>query len=132
MNNLQIVKSIYESPSAEEHRANLENYLADDIVWIEAAGFPCAGEYRSLEEIFSHVFNRLAREWNDFRFIPDGYMVHDDMIAAYGTYRGTNQATKKECTARVVHLWWLREQRVVRFEQIVDSKSVVDAMNETL
>jgi len=31
--------------------------------------------------------------------------------------------------ARVVHVWELEEGKIVRFEQFVDSKIVVDAMS---
>lgn len=129
MENLQIIKSIYASESAEAHSANLKKYLSEDIVWIEAKGFPYAGSYTSFEAIIENVFSKLATEWIDYCFVPEDYLVGENKVAAYGTYYGTYKTSQKTFKARVMHLWKFKGGNINYFEQIVDSKTVVDAMS---
>ena len=49
MTNLEIVKSTYEGKTSQENGKNLAKYVADDISWTEAKGFPYAGTYIGLK-----------------------------------------------------------------------------------
>lgn len=127
MTNLEIVKSTYEGKTSEENGNNLAKYAAEDISWTEAKGFPYAGTYIGLESVIENVFSRLGSEWTDYKFTPEDYVVSDDKVVAYGTYSGTYKLTGKAFTARVAHVWKLKGEKIIRFEQFVDSKAVVDA-----
>ena len=124
MTNLEIVRSTYEGKTSEENGKNLAKYVAENISWTEAKGFPYAGTYIGLENITSNVFYRLGSEWIDYKFTPEGYVVEDDKVVAYGTYSGTYKATNKFFKARVAHLWHLKDGKIMSFEQFVDSKTV--------
>lgn len=127
MTNLEIVKSTYEGKSSEENGKNLQKFLAPGAVWTEAAGFPLAGNYVGFEEIMQNVFYRLATEWIDYKFTPEGYVADGDKVVAFGTYSGTYKETNKFFKARVAHLWQLENDSIISFEQFVDSKTVNDA-----
>lgn len=129
MDNLEIVKSTYEGETSEENGKNLQQHLAADATWTEAAGFPYGGTYTGFEDIAKNVFSRLGNEWIDYKFVPEDYMASGDKVVAYGTYSGTYKETGKYFEARVAHLWKLKDGKIVSFEQFVDSKTVVDAMN---
>jgi len=128
MTNLEIVKSTYEGKTSEENGKNLEKYLAAGAAWTEAAGFPYAGTYTGFESISKNVFSRLATEWFDYKFVPDGYVADGGKVVAYGTYSGIYKATGKPFKARVAHLWILRDGKIISFEQFVDSKTVTETM----
>lgn len=128
MTNLEIVKSTYEGKTSEENGKNLAKYVADDISWTEAKGFPYAGTYIGLDEVTKNVFSRLGSEWIDYKFTPEDYVASDDKVVAYGTYTGTYKITGKPFSARVAHIWKLKNSRIISFEQFVDSKTVVDVM----
>ncbi|MGF7076076.1 nuclear transport factor 2 family protein [Mucilaginibacter sp. R-33] len=127
MTNLEIVKSTYEGKSSEENGKNLQKFLAPAAVWTEAAGFPLAGTYVGFDEIKQNVFYRLATEWIDYKFTPEGYVADGDKVVAFGTYSGTYKETNKFFKARVAHLWQLENGSITLFEQFVDSKTVNDA-----
>ncbi|WP_210521962.1 nuclear transport factor 2 family protein [Hymenobacter terricola] len=129
MTNLDIVRSTYEGASAEENGRALQQHLAPDARWTEAAGFPYAGTYVGFAAIRTNVFDRLEAEWDHFRVEVEGYAEAADLVIAYGTYAGTYRATGKPMRARVAHVWTLREGRVVALEQIVDSQPVVAALS---
>lgn len=132
MTNLEIIKSTYEGKSSEENGKNLAKYLAADVSWTEAKGFPYAGVYVGIEEISEHVFKRLGTEWEGYKFTPEAYVCEGDMVIAYGTYTGTYtgtyKKTNKSFSARVAHLWKLKDEKIIRFEQIVDSQPVNDVL----
>ncbi|GAA0891461.1 nuclear transport factor 2 family protein [Fulvivirga kasyanovii] len=128
MTNVEIVKNTYEGGSSEENGKYLEQYLAPDAKWTEAAGFPYGGTYTGFEEIRKNVFDRLASEWLNYKFEPEGYVGQGDKVVAYGTYSGTYKETGKHFKARVAHIWTLKEGKIVNFEQFVDSTPVRDAM----
>ncbi len=129
MTNLEIIKSTYEGKSSEENGKNLEKYLDENGSWTEAKGFPYGGTYIGIDAVTKNVFNRLATEWTDYKFIPEGYVAEGDKVVAYGTYSATNNRTGKSFNARVAHIWKLKGGRIVNFEQFVDSVPVINSMN---
>ncbi|MDV7695933.1 nuclear transport factor 2 family protein [Chryseobacterium soli] len=128
MTNLEIVKSTYEGKTSEENGKNLAAYAASNISWTEARGFPYAGTYIGLEEISKNVFSRLANEWIDYKFTPEEYVASEDKVVAYGTYTGTYKVSGKPFEARVAHIWKLKNGKIIKFEQFVDSQTVNNAM----
>lgn len=128
MTNLDIIKSTYEGKTSEENGKNLAQYSAENISWTEAKGFPYAGTYIGLEEITKNVFSRLGSEWMDYKFTPEDYVASNDKVVAYGTYTGTYKISGKSFTARVAHVWKLKDSKIIGFEQFVDSQVVNDAM----
>lgn len=129
MNNLEIIKSTYEGESSEENGKNLQKYLSKEALWTEAAGFPYAGTYKGFDAIAKNVFSRLASEWIDYKFLPEAYVASGDQVVAYGTYSGIYKKSNKAFEARVAHIWKLKNEKIVKFEQFVDSQPVVEAMN---
>ena len=128
MTNLEIVKSNYEGKTSEENGENLAKHVDDAISWTEAKGFPYAGTYIGLESITKNVFSRLGSEWIDYKFTPEDYVASEDKVVAYGTYTGTYKITGKSFTARVAHVWKLKDSKIISFEQFVDSQTVNDAV----
>lgn len=128
MNNLEIIRSTYEGKTSEENGKNLAKYVAEDISWTEAKGFPYAGTYIGMESITKNVFSRLGSEWIDYKFTPEDYVATDNKVVAYGTYSGTYKQTGKSFTARVAHIWKLESGKIISFEQFVDSVPVVEAI----
>jgi hypothetical protein len=60
MTNLEIIKSTYEGKTSEENGENLAKYVAEDISWTEAKGFPYAGTYKLTHKSFTA---RVAHVW---------------------------------------------------------------------
>lgn len=71
MTNLEIIKSTYEGKTSKENGENLRRYLATNVVWTEAAGFPYGGTYIGYDAIVQNVFNKLESEWISYRFTPE-------------------------------------------------------------
>lgn len=125
--NLEIVSSTYEG-SSEENGEKLLAVLAENASWTEAAGFPYAGTYVGAKEITENVFKRLATEWDNYQAKVHTYLADGDKVAAFGIYSGTYKATNKYFEASFAHLWQLKDGKIIKMEQYVDSAIVQDAL----
>ncbi|MFJ3957355.1 nuclear transport factor 2 family protein [Arthrobacter sp. NPDC090010] len=104
--------------------------LAADVEWTEAAGFPYAGTYIGPDAVVKGVFARIAAEWDGYTLAVDEVIDAGDVVLGIGTYSGTYIRTGRSFTARVAHVWRLRDGRVTAFEQFPDSELVVRAIND--
>jgi ketosteroid isomerase-like protein len=102
--------------------------VAPDVEWVEAAGFPLAGTYRTPDGVISGVFEQLAAAWDDWITHDDTYVVDGERVVVLGRYSAVNKATGKTMSVRVAHCFIVRGGKIVRFEQIVDSAGVRAAM----
>jgi ketosteroid isomerase-like protein len=97
--------------------------FADDIVWKESDGSAYTGTYRGMAEVGANIFGRITEEWEGFGAIPDYFLADEatGKVAAVCTYVGTFRATGKPQNVRVVHLWTVKDGKVVAFEQVCDT-----------
>lgn len=96
--------------------------------WTEMAGFPCAGTYIGPEAVVENVFKVLRAAWDGYALQLDRLIDGGDTIVGIGTYSGTYRATGKAMTARVTHVWDLKDGKVTQFEQFTDTALVAEAM----
>lgn len=128
MSAADLIRAHYEAGA----RGDLEGMLAPlapDVAWTEAAGFPYAGTYTGPGEVAAGVFGRIAEEWEGYRFDLEELVDGGTTVVGVGTYAGVFRTTGRAMTARVAHVWHVRDERVTRFEQIVDSVPVAAAMD---
>lgn len=125
--NLEVVQGIYQG-GPEQIAATLQAALAPSFEWTEAAGFPYAGTYHSLEEVGKNVFARLGTEWIDYRAETESFFDAGDTIIVTGYYKGTYAKSGGVMNARFAHIWTFRGGKIVKYIQNVDTKKVWDAM----
>jgi ketosteroid isomerase-like protein len=126
-NNLEVIRGTYEG-SSEENGRNLLIVLAPDAEWTEAEGFPYAGTYVGPDAIVAGVFRRLATEWIGYRANVHTLLEDGDRVAAFGIYSGTYKATGKSMEAGFAHLYELRNGKIARKTQYVDTYMVREAL----
>ena len=120
MSNIDLVAAHYDAAA----RGDLPGMMADfdpGITWVEAAGFSLAGSYTGPEEIASRVFGSIVADWRGFGMHVDEYVAQGDTVIALGRYRGTHRASGRGLDARTVHIWRVRGDRLVGFEQLTDT-----------
>ena len=102
--------------------------LDDKVEWIDAAGFPYAGTYHGPQAVLEGVFARLASEWDGFTVEPSQFIADGDEVVSLGTYSGTYKATGKSFSARYAHAWTVKDGKVIRYAQVVDSAELNKAL----
>lgn len=128
--NLEVIRRTYEGSSQDNGR-NLLSVLSQDVEWTEAEGFPYAGTYVGIQAVTEGVFQRLATEWTGYRADVHTYLADGDRVAAFGVYSGTYNATGKTMTAPFAHLYQMRDCKIVRMTQYVDTVLVSRALAGT-
>lgn len=127
MSNLNIIQGAYEAFAKGDVPAVL-GLMDANIVWKEADGFPLAGTYHGPQGVLEGVFMRLGAEWDGFVVAPAEFIDGGDTIVVVGKYSGTYKATGKSFQADFAHVWKLRDGKVVRFVQYVDTLLVHQAI----
>jgi hypothetical protein len=125
--NLETIQGIYKG-DAEQIAKNLQSALAPRFEWTEAAGFPYAGTYHSMEEVGKNVFARLATEWDGYRAEVDKFYDAGDTIIVTGRYLGTYKKSGGLMDAVFAHIWNFKDGKIVKYTQNVDTKKVWDAI----
>ena len=125
--NLDLVRFTYEG-SSEDNGRNLLAALAPNAEWTEAEGFPYAGTYVGVEAIMGGIFHHLGTEWIGYRADVHTYLEDGDRVAAFGVYSGTYRATGRSMRAAFAHLYELRDGKIVRMTQYVDTAMVRKAL----
>ena len=125
--NLEIIKAHYVGSETMDMAAMLAP-LTPASRWTEMAGFPCAGTYVGPEAVVENVFKVLGTEWDGYALKIDRLVDGGDTIVGVGTYTGTYRKTGKAMSARVTHVWDLKDGKVVQFEQFTDTLLVAEAM----
>ena len=126
--NLELIRGTYEG-SSEDNGRNLLAVLSPDVEWTEAEGFPYAGTYVGPEALIDGVFRRLGSEWTGYRADVHTYLADGDRVAAFGVYSGTYNATGKSMTAPFAHLYQIKDGKVIRMTQYVDTVLVTRALS---
>lgn len=124
---LEVVKAQYAASAAGDLEA-LRATLADDVVWTEMAGFPLAGTYYGPEGVTSNVMEKLAVSWDDWAATPNDFIVDGERVVALCHNTARNKATGKPLNVRVAHSFTVRNGKIVKFEQFVDTALVREAM----
>jgi ketosteroid isomerase-like protein len=102
--------------------------LDENVEWTEAAGFPYAGTYHGPQAILEGVFARLGGEWDGFTIEPSQLVAEGDEVISIGTYTGTYKSTGKSFSARFAHVFTVKNDKIVQFEQIADSAKVNEVL----
>lgn len=127
--NVEIIQGMYDAFATGDVPSVLAK-MSTDIVWNEAENFPYAdgNPYIGPDAIVEGVFARIGQDWDGFALTDQNlYSVEDNMVLVTGRYKGTHLQTGKSMNAQHVHVWWLEDGMVTRFQQYADTKQVWDA-----
>mgnify|MGYP001815580524 CR=1 FL=1 len=125
--NREIIEKLYAGFAAGDVPAVLGSF-DPEINWTEAAGFPYAGTYIGPDAVLQNVFMKLATEWEGFAAVPSTYVAEGDTVVAIGEYSGKFNATGKSMKSPMVHVWTLKDGRIVNFVQHCDTVLVQAAL----
>ena len=95
--------------------------MTDDIEWHEAAGMPYGGVHRGPAAVAEKVFGPQIEDIPDFAVTPEQLIGSGDTVAAVVRYTGTGKATGAKLDLNAVHVWDVRDGKIARFRQFVDT-----------
>lgn len=130
MNNVEIMTSLYEAFGRGDMAAVLGG-MDPAIRWHEAEGNPYmpSGEaWVGPDAVMSNLFMKLGEEWNGFTVHPAAFHDAGDVVVVEARYTGEYKRTGKSIDAQVCHIWTLKDGKVTKFQQYVDTAQCQDVM----
>ncbi len=116
----EVVRGIYEAFGRGDV-AGVLGAMADDIKWYEAEGMPYGGVYQGGEAVAQNVFGPVMQDIPNFAVTPEQFIASGDTVAVVARYTGTGKDTGEELDLQVVHVYDVRDGKVVQFRQFVDT-----------
>jgi ketosteroid isomerase-like protein len=117
---VEVVRGVYDAFARGDVGAVL-GAMSDDVEWFEAEGMPYGGVYRGPNAVAENVFVPITTDIQDFAVTPEEFFASGDTVATVTRYSGTGKATGKRLDLPVVHVWDVRDGKVVRFRQYADT-----------
>jgi len=130
MDNVGIMKSLYAAFGRGEIPAVL-GAMSPDLRWYQAESNPYrpSGEpWIGPDAVLNNLFMRLGDEWDGFTVLPKTFHAAGDSVIVEARYNGTFKPTGKQLDAQVCHVWDLKNGKVTRFQQYVDTARLRDVM----
>ncbi|WP_448613686.1 nuclear transport factor 2 family protein [Modestobacter sp. URMC 112] len=124
--NATIVRDAYEAFARGDVPAVLAVF-DEQIEWNEAEGNPWHPGHPFIgpQQVVDGVFARIAQSYEGFTIQVDRLLTDGDTVVVLGRYRATrSRSTGRPLDAQVAHVWDLRDGKVVRFQQYVDTRQL--------
>ena len=131
MGNVEFISGLYEAFAAGDVPRVLGS-MADDIEWWEAEGNPWypGRAFVGVQEVIDGVFGRIAGEFEGFEVVPERFLSDGDVVVMIGRYRGKGTVTGKVLDAQALHMWTVRDGKIARFQQFVDTRQLADVLDD--
>ncbi|NEK57057.1 nuclear transport factor 2 family protein [Geodermatophilus sabuli] len=127
---VETVTALYDA-FARGDVATVIGALDENVEWYEAEGNPWhpGRAFVGPQQVVEGVLARIAEDFEDFRVEPHKFISNGETVAVEARYRATShRATGKPLDAQVAHVWDVRDGKVVRFQQYVDTRQLADVM----
>lgn len=130
MSGVDLLKGLYESFGKGDVPGVLGS-MDSEIHWHEAESNPYmpSGEaWVGHDAIVENLFTKLATEWDGFTVHPKTFYDAGDQVIVECRYTGTFKGTGKPIDAQVCHVWTVKDGKVTKFQQYVDTAKLRDVM----
>jgi hypothetical protein len=107
--------------------------MDEQINWNEAEGntYADGNPYIGPEAVLNGVFGRIMNDHEYFNLTDIKlHEILDNKVLATLRYDAKLKKNGAEYDAQVAHLWTLKNEKVIAFQQYLDTKKVNDAFNK--
>jgi ketosteroid isomerase-like protein len=116
----------YEAFNRGDFAAALED-IAPDVEISDRAELPDPGTYRGLDEALEQ-FNSVGSEFDDYRVDPQEFIVLANHVLAVNVQSGRGKASGVPVEETVVHVWEIRDGRVLTMRAYSDREQALAAV----
>ena len=127
MTNTDLVKQVYENLASGNVPAALALFDIK-IEWCECYGMPFIkgdGRFTGPDDVVKNVFMQLPVVYDNFHVEVSEIFGDGDKVAMVGYYTGSNKATGNPFKANATHIWTVKNGKMVRFFQAVDTAATM-------
>lgn len=109
----EAIRAIYSALAAGDVGPLMER-MDESIEWREPAGAPVvAGTFHGRAAVLGEVLARLPEVWEVFEIAPEEFIEAADRVIVTGRLEVRAHGTGGRAVAPFVHIWGLREGRIV-------------------
>jgi len=130
MDNVSLLKNLYAAFGRGDIPTILETMSAD-IKWYQAESNPYmpSGEaWVGPDSVLNNLFMKLGTEWDGFAVHPRSFHGAGGSVIVEARYSGTYKPTGKSMDVQVCHVWDIKDGKVTRFQQYVDTAKLQNVM----
>jgi ketosteroid isomerase-like protein len=112
---VDVIKTAYAAFAAGD-LPTVVGLLDSEVEWIEteAEHLPVRGTKVGPDAVLREVFAKVPEHWTEFHITPYDYFSDGDTVIARGHVKATAKATGTSMDAPYVHIFSLRNGKVVR------------------
>lgn len=118
------VRDFYEKLAAHDAPGAL-GLMASDIEWITMWHYKVEG--RGPGAVAEGLLRPLMAEWTSFSLVPTEFISEGETVVSLGSFTGVHNVTSKTSTARYAHVWTVKDGKITRFRQYIDTLAIADA-----
>jgi ketosteroid isomerase-like protein len=120
------VRAFYEA-TAPGHRESLWGLQAPNVVYDIPEGMPIGcGHFHGLQDVLERFLTSFYKAL-DVHFVAEEFIAAGDEVVALGRIQGKTRKAAVPVDVPFAHVWTVRDEQVVAFEQITDTLPVRDA-----
>ena len=123
--NVDLIRRGYEAYARKDFSAVFA-LLHRDVEIYQTELLPWGGTYKGHEE--AREFFRKLNEMTEGQPEPERFIAAGDDVVATGRLRGRARANGQAYDLAIVHLWSIREGRVVRFAAYIDTPGMLSVL----
>jgi ketosteroid isomerase-like protein len=124
--NVDLVRGGYD----DFNSGNIDGVLARldaEVEWTEPGGGNApSGTFRGPESVGSEVFAKVPEQFDEFTCTVENAADEGDTVRVTADFKGTSKSGV-ELDATAEHVWEVRDGKVVKFENKLDSQAWADA-----
>ena len=120
----EIIRSFYDKLKAGDAPGAL-GLMAHDIEWLTMWHYKVVG--RGPERVAEGLFKPLMAEWSSFALDPSEFIMDGDTVVSLGRFTGVHGATGKKAEAGYAHVWTVKDGKITRFRQYIDTLAIAEA-----
>ncbi len=118
------VRTFYSAIAAGDTGKMIE-LMTPDVEWISVVNFNV--QEKGPGEVMTKVFAPLMQEWESFSPAPSDFFVDGSTVISLGRFTCINRATQKRANLPYAHVWDVREGRIWRHRQYLDTMALEEA-----
>ena len=125
--NIATVQRVYAAMSTDDANA-LQDALAQDVKISQSTELPWGGEYEGLDAAFTFFLTLV--EHIESQVTTESMFAAGDHVVQAGRTRGRVLANGATFDVPEVHIWQLRDGKVVRFQVYIDTPAMLRALRD--
>jgi uncharacterized protein len=124
--NIATIGRVYDAMKARD-TSPMQELFAGDVKVRQSPELPWGGDYEGLDGAFT-FFLKLV-EHIESQVTTESLFAAGDHVVQTGRTRGTVRANGASFDVAEVHVWELRDGKVVGFQAYIDTPAMLDALN---